>query len=169
MIFIRDYVTRENYWRIAPLVTTNIVINDSPYIIIFLTWFSSDKPQINRRKLQSIDRYTLYQLPFLNEAINDDQTLNRCKKMVMIYLRCTLFESIWQNKLKWILAYFSLSVNIENASCMDFLHIIPGKALHLVCCYCIFVLPLLLVKSTLAVRNSPKPEQCVYLLRGTIW
>ena len=36
MIFTRDCVTRENYWRITPLVTRNIVINGSPYTIPYV-------------------------------------------------------------------------------------------------------------------------------------
>ena len=42
IILTRDCVIRDNYWRITPLVTTNIVINGSPYI----TWG-------NRAKLPS--------------------------------------------------------------------------------------------------------------------
>ena len=41
IIFTSDSVTSENYWQITSRVTTNIVINGSPYIISFLTWFSS--------------------------------------------------------------------------------------------------------------------------------
>ena len=41
-------VTSENYWRITSRVTTNTVINSSPYIILFLTWFSGAETQINR-------------------------------------------------------------------------------------------------------------------------
>ena len=33
IIFTRDCVTCENYWRITPLVTTSIGINGSPYTI----------------------------------------------------------------------------------------------------------------------------------------
>ena len=41
IIFTRDCVTHDNYWRITPLVTTNIVINESPYIILYCIWFSN--------------------------------------------------------------------------------------------------------------------------------
>ena len=41
-------------------MTTNIVIIDSPYIILFLTWFSGAETQINRWKLPSIDAPLLW-------------------------------------------------------------------------------------------------------------
>ena len=46
--WLSDAVTSENYWRITPLMTTNIVINYSLYIIVFYTWFSGSETQINR-------------------------------------------------------------------------------------------------------------------------
>ena len=55
IIFTSDTVTSENYWRITSRVTTNIVINGSPYIILFLTWFPGATAQINLWKLPSID------------------------------------------------------------------------------------------------------------------
>ena len=36
IICTSDAVTRKNYWRFTPLVTTNIVINGSPYIILYI-------------------------------------------------------------------------------------------------------------------------------------
>ena len=59
IIFTSDAVTSENYWRITSRVTTNIVINGSTYIILFLTLFSSTETQINRWKLPSIDRSSI--------------------------------------------------------------------------------------------------------------
>ena len=35
IIYTRDCDTHESYWRITPLMTTNIVINGSPYIILY--------------------------------------------------------------------------------------------------------------------------------------
>ena len=35
MIVSSDCTTLENYWRITPFVTTNIVFNDSPYTILY--------------------------------------------------------------------------------------------------------------------------------------
>ena len=37
MIFTRDFVTRENHWRIASPVTQKIVIHGNECIILFLT------------------------------------------------------------------------------------------------------------------------------------
>ena len=55
-ILTSDAVTSEKYWRITSRVTTNIIINGIPYIILFLTWFSGAETQINPWKLPSIDR-----------------------------------------------------------------------------------------------------------------
>ena len=48
-----------NNWRINSRVTINIVINGSPYNIVFLTWFSGAETQLNRWKLRSIDRRSI--------------------------------------------------------------------------------------------------------------
>ena len=40
-------------------VTANTAINGSPYIILFLTWFSGAETQINPWKLPSIDRRSI--------------------------------------------------------------------------------------------------------------
>ena len=36
MIFSRDCVTRENYWRITQLVSTNIAFHGSPYNNLYI-------------------------------------------------------------------------------------------------------------------------------------
>ena len=59
IIFMSGAVTSENYWRITLQVTANIVINGSPYIILFLTWFSGIETQIKRWKLPSINRRSI--------------------------------------------------------------------------------------------------------------
>ena len=39
---IYDCVTRENYWRITPLVTKSIIIHGKPYTILYDPYFSGE-------------------------------------------------------------------------------------------------------------------------------
>ena len=59
IIFTSDAATSEKYWRITSQVTTNIVINGTPYIILFLLWSLDAEIQINRWKLPSIDHHPI--------------------------------------------------------------------------------------------------------------
>ena len=90
IIFTSDAVTSENYWRITPRVTKNIVIHGNPYGILFLTYFSGAKTQRNRWKLPSIDRRVL--------VVYAGEIITSCKHLLWrhflpIVLRTFLGES----------------------------------------------------------------------------
>ena len=59
MIFMSDTVISENYWWITSWVTTDIVINCNPFIVLFLTRFSGAEAQMNWWKLSLIDRCSI--------------------------------------------------------------------------------------------------------------
>ena len=49
---------RSREWKLFGInwrVTTNIINNGTPYIILFLRWLSGAETQLNRRKIPSID------------------------------------------------------------------------------------------------------------------
>ena len=96
IIFTSDTVTNENYWWIASRVTTNIVINDSPHIILFLTWFSRAETQINRWKLPSIDRRSIYVALWRHANTYRDVILTDCHENVSKWVTCAFpLSSSW--------------------------------------------------------------------------
>ena len=80
----------KNYWRITSRVTANILINGSPYIILFLTWFSSAETQINRWKLPSSDLRSIIVVLWCHANTYCDVIMADCYESVSKWVRCIL-------------------------------------------------------------------------------
>ena len=86
-------VTSENYWRITSRVTTNIVINGSPYVILFLTWFSDAETQINWWNLPLIDRRYIAVVLWHHANTHCDVILTDCHENVSKWVTCIFLPS----------------------------------------------------------------------------
>ena len=74
-------------------MTTNIVINDSSYIILFLTWFSGAETQINRWKFPSIERCSTVEVLQHHANTCCDIILANCYENVSKWVTCVFPQS----------------------------------------------------------------------------